>query len=201
MHDPAALLRHRVASTCWAPSVERNRLRVIRVHHVGFVRRAVERIGRCDDLAIEEPCAVLGVVAECDEVGPVCAARDAVLHRKVAALHCKPVVAVERIALAALVGAQHNRIVARGEPVPIACLFLEDQQWTRRWAAHRVVAPVSNDEQASPAAFDQRPCTENHRLVARWQLGSDACRQAGGVQRGGNSEEGGWQQKAFHRGR
>ncbi|HDR9204567.1 hypothetical protein KPA93_18840 [Burkholderia cenocepacia] len=56
------------------------------------------------------------------------AARDAVLHRKVAALDREPIVAIlERIALTAVVGAQHHRIVARGEAILPACLFLEDQ--------------------------------------------------------------------------
>ena len=59
-------------------------------------------------------------------------ARDAVLHRKVVAFDREAIVAVlERIALAAFVGAQHHRIVARSDLVVTACPFFEDQHRTR----------------------------------------------------------------------
>lgn len=113
----AVLFANRNASTCWVPSPEPDRLRAVRARHVGLIQRTVERIGRRCDLAVEEPCAPLVVVAERDEVGPVCTECDTVLHGKVAALDREPVVAVlERTALPACVGAHHYRVVARREP-------------------------------------------------------------------------------------
>jgi hypothetical protein len=111
----------------------------------------------------------------------VLSACDVVLHREIAPLHGDPAVGgrfrIERVALQRVVRAQHDVVVARGEPIGVVGQFLIDQERARRRLLARVDRAMHDDEQAAPAVAECRAGLRDERLIAGRQLRGDRRRQ------------------------
>ena len=131
-----------------------------------------------------------GLIAERDEIGPMSTARDTVLDREVASLDGNPVVAVvKRVALTTFIGAKDDSVVASGDLVGALGVFLENQEWTRRWRVCGIVVPVRHDEPRAPLTIDRWSLLEDHRFETCRQLPSDVDRKICSMRRGYGNEQ------------
>ena len=147
------------------PSLERDRFRGIFARHPGCVRRVAEWIEGVKDIAVKQPGVALRRITERYEIGPMGTARDTVLHGEIILFDGDSVITVfKRVTLAAVVGTQHDRLIARGELVGTVGFFLENQEGPWRGRIRRILVSVDNDEPRVPPAIDHRAWLEDHRL-------------------------------------